>query len=149
MGGILGGIYKPIAMAAAGTGAMDEEHRTKVNAAELGELEAKEQGNFEAGKLRELGSQMIARQRTAYANSGVDTTKGTPLSVMADTRLMSETDARMAENNAARKVRGFREQKRQADAELAAKRDQRTQDMVGSLVSGFGSIVGGAVGMGG
>lgn len=152
MGGILSGSYK-FATGAVGVlggsserAAADDTLDSKLQAAQVGELEAKQQGNFEAGRLRMMGSKLIAEQNTRYANSGVDTTAGTPLAVMADTRLMSEVDARMAENNAARRVRGFREQKRQAQSEWRTRVSTDQQNQVGSMLSGIGDIVGGAAG---
>lgn len=148
-GGILSGSYQFVQGAmglmggSPGRSAADDEYRSAMSAASIGEVEAKQQGNAEAGKLRTLGSQITARQKVAYSNSGVDATVGTPASVMADTRLMSETDARMAENNAARKVRGYREQKRQAEQEYQRRIDQETQNAVGNLIGGFGSMLGG------
>lgn len=152
MGGILSGSYK----FATGVGgvfggsderaAADDALQSKLAAASMGEVEAKQLGNYEAGRLRMMGSKLIAEQRTRYANSGVDTSSGTPLAVMADTRMMSELDARMAENNAARKVRGFREQRRQAYSEYRSRVAQDEQNQIGSMLSGAGDLLGAAAG---
>jgi hypothetical protein len=152
MGGILSGAYK------LGTGisgvfggspqraAIDETYASKMYAADVGELEAKQIGASDAAKARTAGTQLIAQQGTAYTASGVDPTQGTPLSVMADTRLMSELDARTLENNAARKVRGFKEQRRQADAEHHMRISEDQQNQIGNMLSGIGDIAGGAAG---
>jgi hypothetical protein len=148
MGGILTGTFKTATGIAGlfggspGRAAADDEYRSKVAASELGELEAKQLGDYEAGQLRMLGSQMISKQRTAYANSGIDATSGTAASVMADTRLMTERDARQAENNAARRVRGYREQKRQAESEYRRRIDEETYKSVGSIMGGIGDFTG-------
>lgn len=150
IGGVISGAYK-VGTGMAGVmggsperAAADEAYQSKMNAANIGELEAKQSGASEAGKLRALGSQMIAKQQTAYTASGVDTSQGTPLSVMADTRLMAERDAVMVENNAARKVRGYKEQRRQAGVEWTNAKAQDQQNQIGSMLSGIGDLTGAA-----
>lgn len=148
MGGILSGGYKFVTGASGIFGgsperaAADEAYQSKLVATQLGELETKQIAGNDAAKVRSAGTQMIAKQRTAYTASGVDASQGTPLAVMADTRLMSELDARTLENNAARKVRGFREQKRQADSEYRSAKNQDQQNQIGSMLSGIGDIAG-------
>lgn len=153
MGGIISGAYKfgtgavGVFGGSPGRAAADDEHSSRIAAAQVGELEAKQTGDFEAGRVRSLGTQLIAKQNTAYANSGVDQTTGTPASVMADTRMMTERDARMAENNAARRVRGYKEQKRQAEREWDRRKNEEMQNAVGSMLGGIGDMVGGVGGM--
>lgn len=65
-------------------------------------------GNREAALVRLQGSRLAGQQRVAYAASGVDATSGTPVDVMADSRLVSEMDAQQLQNNAAREAWGFR-----------------------------------------
>ncbi len=47
-------------------------------------------------QIRQSGGKLIASQRVAYAKSGVISTTGTPLEVMANTAAEIETDALMA-----------------------------------------------------
>lgn len=96
---------------------------------------------LEAGKLRSQGSQLIARQKVAYANSGVDATVGTPASVMADTRLMSELDAQTAENNAANEVWGFKTQRLAAKDAWDKKKTAAAIKFGSTVASGLGDVV--------
>lgn len=147
MGGIISGGYQfgtAFDRASSAKAANDYELFSAQRAAETGQLEAQQDGNFEAGKMRMLATQLIARQRTAYAASGVDPTQGTPVSVMADTRLLAEQDALIVENNAARKVRGHKLQGEYAQRTWQTKNTEidntRTGDLVGggaSMLSGF------------
>lgn len=152
MGGILTGGYQFVTGAAGLFGgsparaAADEAYASKVRAAELGEVETKQIAGADAAKVRSAGTQLIAKQRTMYAASGVDPSQGTPLDVMSDTRLMSELDARTVENNAARRVRGYREQKRQAGEEYRTRLKQDEQDSIGSMLSGIGNLTTGSMG---
>jgi hypothetical protein len=145
MGGMVTGIYQ-MSTASRNAGeaheANDYDLFSAQRAASVGQLEAQQKGSFEAGKLRMLGSQMIAKQHTAYANSGVDPTTGTAASVMADTRLMSEADARMAENNAAREVRGFKFQSEAAKLKWGMKNKEIDQAKEASMIGGAASTVG-------
>jgi hypothetical protein len=155
MGGILTGGYKFVTGGVEAMGgsskraALDETYRSKLSAADTGELETKQIAAEDAGRVRSAGTQTIAKQATAYTASGVDASQGTPLSVMADTRLMSELDARTLENNAARKVRGFREQKRQSEVEYRTRIAEQEQEGVNSMLSGIGDVAGGVMGFGG
>lgn len=88
----------------------DAEAAAKRNArlARLAAADAVQRGAMEAGRTRMQGTQTIGAQKTAMAASGVDVSSGSPLALMADTRMLSEMDARMIENNAAREAWGLR-----------------------------------------
>jgi hypothetical protein len=106
-----------------------ESHRTRTEALEnkrqayLAATDAEARGRQEAGGLRTQATQLLAKQRVAYANSGVDSTVGTPANVQAATAGVAELDARTIENNAAREAWGFRQEgekfQRAANAESA------------------------------
>ncbi len=100
---------------------------------------------FEAQKARMMGSRLISRQNVAAANSGVDPTVGTPASVMADTRLMSELDARMAESNASREVRGYRLAGEQAKRKSKVRGEEidsnENAQKFGGIIEGWGSML--------
>jgi hypothetical protein len=103
--------------------------------------QAQRQGSLEAARMRALGTQMIARQKTAYAASGVDTTSGTPLAVMADTRLMSDLDAARAENDAAVEAWGYRLQKEKSRRNLQRTYDSLNREVIGGILSGTASLI--------
>lgn len=104
-------------------------------------------GNQEAGRARIQASQLIAKQQVAYANSGVDPTVGTPTNVMADTRMMSELDAKTIENNAAREAYGFRkygiQYQGQASLEASRQRYRTASTILGGLGRGAAAFGGG------
>ena len=54
-----------------------------------------EESEYKTQKLEREKRFMFARQRTAYAKSGVMLTEGSPLAVMADTATQYEMDIRM------------------------------------------------------
>jgi hypothetical protein len=90
------------------TRAKEKEARENARLAQRAAVDALERGAREAGQARMGTSRLVAQQRVAYANSGVDPTVGTAARVQAETRAMGELDARTLENNAAREAWGFR-----------------------------------------
>lgn len=106
-------------------------------------------GQAQAQRVRERGSQLIAKQKTAYTSSGIDASSGTALSVMSDTRLMSELDAQTVENDAARKVWGYRLERDRAKKNLTSKLASIDREAAASILNGFGQALGGASGLGG
>ena len=105
---------------------------------------ARERGAYESGKLRIQGAQVAAKQKVAYANSGVDATSGTAAAVQADTAALSEFDAQRASINAARDVWGFQESKKQSeeDWQMRQRNIGRKQEgqALGGLAKGIGGI---------
>jgi hypothetical protein len=107
-------------------------------------LSAQDKGRLDAGKIRMAGSQLVAKQKVAYANSGVAIDSGTPAAVMESTQGLSELDAQTAENNAAREVWGYRMQQEQSKKNMQRKIDEANREAIGSALTGAGQIVGGA-----
>lgn len=128
---------------AAAEDAEDEQRALAFNA-----ITAGDKGRLEAGKVRMAGSQLIGRQKTGYATSGVALDVGTPASVMESTAGLAELDAQTAENNAAREVWGYRLQREQSKKNLQRKYDEANREVIGSALSGSGQIMGGG-GLGG
>lgn len=120
-GNILRLILAPIqgAFALAGT-AQEHEAETDANyanQAELGRLLRAEQGNavdvlsrgyLQAGLQRMAASQLLAKQQTAFANSGVLAGVGTPAAVTSASSALAEYSARVAENDALRAALGHK-----------------------------------------
>lgn len=90
------------------TEAAQAEALANAEMADAAAADATMRGGQAAGRQRMEGSQLVEAQRVAYAASGVDTTVGTPANVMADTAAMSELDAKIIENNAAREAWGIK-----------------------------------------
>lgn len=71
-------------------------------------VDALRRGSIAAGFQRMQGSALVAKQRVAYSNSGVDATVGTPADVAAGSLAFNEFDALTLENNAAREALGHK-----------------------------------------
>jgi len=110
---------------------------------------AQEKGAYESGKARAYGAQLAAKQRVAYANSGVDATKGTAAAVQSDTQGLSELDAQTASINAAREAWGYREAKKQAKEEYVSKSQTASRKAIGAVLGGSGQWVSGGMSAGG
>jgi hypothetical protein len=112
-------------------------------ASDVGTEQAQEKGNYQAAQIRQQVAQLGAKQRTAYANSGVDSTVGTAAQVQANTSMQGELDAQMAKNNAAREVWGYQQAKKQAQEDFQAKNDAASRKAAGTVVGGAGKLAGG------
>lgn len=111
--------------------------------------QAQLKGNAETARLRMLGAQTVAKQKVAYANSGVDPTTGTAAAVQSDTAAMNELDVQTAKNNAAREAWGFKLQREQSKKNLETKLGNIKREMTGSMVTGIAQFADGGMGMGG
>jgi hypothetical protein len=113
-------------------------------AAEGNRAAALQKGTYDAGKLRTEGGELQARQRTAYAASGVNPNVGTAAQVQRNTALQADLDARVMENNAAREALGFKIQRDQVMPNAQAKLRANERRMVSSILGGTGQFIGGA-----
>lgn len=98
-------------------------------------------GNQEASRTRTAGTKAASEQKVGYANSGVDPTVGTPVAAMAETRALTELDARTIENNALREAWGYKQQgaKFARQSELDQKR--RENQRIATLLGGAGQVL--------
>jgi hypothetical protein len=117
-------------------------------AADYNARQALIKGARQGQAARMEGSALIARQRTAYANSGVDVKSGTPLSVMADTRSASELAALTKENDAAREAWGYKLQAQNSRENTQAKLRGIQRAEYGSILAGVGQFAGGGISAG-
>jgi hypothetical protein len=151
MGSALSGIAT-IAMgqmnASAKGQAAQEDYNDAIKALDYNAARTSQKGTLEAGNIRMAGSRLIAKQKVAYANSGVESTTGTAAAVQADTRGQVELDAQTEANNAAAEVFGFKMQKEYAKKNLQRSLDSANREAIGSALSGAGQIIGSG-GMGG
>lgn len=83
---------------------------------------------------------MMADQTVGLAAAGVDTSSGSPLSVIADTAMLGEADALRIRANTARDVNALATQASMARAEGEAARNTAFGNAFGSLLSGAGSV---------
>lgn len=105
--------------------------------------DAEVRGGKEAGQTRSAASQLIAQQKVAYANSGIDPTVGTAADVMADTRAMSELDAQTLKNNAAREAWGFRRHGLKYGQQAGLEAARASNKQAGTVLGGLGRAAAG------
>lgn len=108
----------------------------------IGAVDALNRGSIEGGKRRMAGSAVLAKQRVAYANSGVDATVGTPADVAGGTDAINEFDALTIENNAAREAFGhqvtaskYKRRAKQLESQNASDQAANALTMLGTLAS--------------
>lgn len=125
-----------------------KESQEGAQQAEAAARDAMLRGGQEAAVYRIRASQAMERARVSYANSGVDSTTGTPANVLADTRMMTERDVQTLQNNAAREALGYRNQAKHFDrqtqqygTEFEAK---KWQTILGGLSGAVAGGIGGA-----
>lgn len=110
--------------------------------------DARDRGRLQESLFRIRTGQAMERARVSYANSGVDSTTGTPGNVLADTRMMTELDAQTLKNNAAREALGYENQakkaKRQREADIKAMRSKQTATILGGLADFAGGGMSGS-----
>lgn len=97
---------------------------------EVNAVDALRQGEQDAGRARMKGSEMVARQRVAFSNSGVDASVGTPAQVAASTSMWTELDAQTSRNNAMRKAFGYKQSARKYRTESSSIQDQLNAEQV-------------------
>jgi hypothetical protein len=68
------------------------------------------QGNYLAGRQRMKGSHLLGAQSAAYASAGVDLGSGSAVSAGLSSKAMSDMDAAIIQNNAAREAWGYKVQ---------------------------------------
>lgn len=109
---------------------------------------ARDKGAYETGKLRILNSRVVADQKVAYTNSGVDATSGTAANVQANTAALGEYDAQQAAITAAREVYGYKEGKKQSEQDYWARKTNIEAKGLTSTLGGFAKTAGGMASMG-
>jgi hypothetical protein len=97
-------------------------------------------GNQEAGRTRMETTQLLARQKVAFAASGVDASVGTPADVAASTAMFGELKAKTEENNAAREAFGYKTYGLKYQQQAALDRDRTTNQQVGTALGGLGKL---------
>lgn len=120
------------------TQAKEKEAIENARMAQRAAVDALQRGAREAGQSRIETSRLVAQERVAYANSGVDASSGTAAAVQVDTRVLGELDAKTLQNNAMREAWGFRTYgiKYRDQAQLEATRG--TNRAVGTVLGGVG-----------
>jgi hypothetical protein len=110
--------------------------------AEQAGADASARGGQQAGRIRMQASQLAARQRVAFANSGVDITTGTPVQVAAGTAAMGELDAQTARNNAAREAWGYEVTAARYGQQAQLAEQQRVRGLLSSVAGSGGEVAG-------
>ncbi len=121
----------------------DRESQSNVRLAMRAKADALARGARDEGQARQEGGQLVEQQKVAYAASGVDPTQGTPLEVMADTRLMSEQDAQTLRNNAAREAYGYQAKADQLETQRKLDRLAHHNKVSNTALTGLSRVIGG------
>ena len=103
-------------------------------------------GAYQAGLARMRGSQVIGAQRAGYASSGIDENTGTAAQEQAQTRMMSELDAQMAQANARRESWGYQAQSKEAGLQAQVDKEAGDTSFAGSMLGGLGGAAKGIYG---
>lgn len=134
---IAGGFLK----ARAASASADANAQTLDQNARMAEMAAGgaiDRGEILAGRALMLGGDVAAKQKTAYAASGVVTQSGSPVDVQESTRGLSALDALTARNNAALTAWGYRTQaanfRHQAGVTRTAGQMQAAGAVLGAIV---------------
>lgn len=145
----------PLQMAVIGGQALNQENQAGTEAAyaikgaeqnkqvaNQAAADARMRGARQAGLVRLQASQLAARQRVAYANSGIDVTQGTPVQTAASTAATGELDAQTSLNNAAREAWGYEVAANRYQQQEKLAGDKLGQQQLGITLGAFGQAVG-------
>lgn len=118
--------------------ALDEQARLSAQQARFAYF----QGQETAGRYRSEGTMVQGAQRAAAAAGGADVSKGSVRDALESTRVLSELDAIMSINNAAREAWGYKRQSLALEEQAKEARTFGTRRMWGSILGGLGSAGG-------
>jgi hypothetical protein len=110
--------------------------------AELAAQDAARRGRLDAGMARQEGERVAGQQKAAFGASGVDPSVGSPLSLMADTRVMSELDAQNIRFNAEQEAATYRRQGRNFQRAGERARTASQYGAAGAFLGGASNIAG-------
>lgn len=110
--------------------------------------DAELRGEAEAGDRRIQGSEQIAEMRAAFGASGVDGSVGSAARAQVATRMVSEQDALIIRNNAAREAFGYRGKAMNLRRSARYRREGGEDAELGVLISGGGDTLEGGMRIG-
>lgn len=110
--------------------------------------DALERGKIEEQNKRREIAMLTGRQRAAMAANGVDLSFGSPLDTIVDTAMLGELDALTIRSNAAREAYDYKVAAANGRADAALSRSNASSARTGALLSGFGTVLGGAAEVG-
>ncbi|MGH9811527.1 MAG: hypothetical protein ACRD4T_00175 [Candidatus Acidiferrales bacterium] len=139
--GALGSLLQLLAVTEEGKARVEDAEGNAL-LAEQAAADARIRGGMAAGRARLKRGQLLARQKVAYAASGVDPTVGTPAAVQASTDALGELDALTIEANAAREAWGLGRQGQQLKKQADRERRRTQYQQLGAILGGFGDVVG-------
>lgn len=124
------------------------QSKTNAAIADNAAADALQRGEQKANQALEAGNSKQAAQKVAYASAGVDTTSGSPATMISQTAMISQLESMTQRNNAAREAYGYKVQAMQyrnqaSDYESGADA-AFTSGVVGATVGGvtaLGSLI--------
>lgn len=111
------------------------EQNAKID--EMAAADAQARGGVAAGRERMQTSDVLARQKTAFAASGVRIDTGSPADVAATTRGLGELDTATIENNAALEAWGYKVAATNKRSAAAMARATGKAQELGTLMTGY------------
>jgi hypothetical protein len=135
-----GAIYGAVQQHDAAEEAAKVAQRNKL-AAERAASDAIARGEVQAGQIRTRASQMIGEQRAGFAAMGIDASTGSAAEIQGMTRVLSEYDARLTENNAAREAWGYRVEGKNFSAQAAASSAAGDNQALATILGGAGGAM--------
>lgn len=99
-----------------------------------------QRGYADAGQARRAGAMVAAKQKVAYANSGVSADVGTAANVQASTEALAELDAMTLENNAAREAFGYRVHGMDFQTQAGINASRRGREIAGTILGTAGTF---------
>lgn len=138
---ILGGLLK--GMAAYQSGQFNAGvSRQNARLADASATDAILRGQFAAVSSRLQAGRLAGQQKTALASSGVQVNSGSALDLLNDTSMMSDFDAKMVANRAAREAWGYKTQadqfRQRASMEEAGGKAALGESILGGVDQGVG-----------
>ena len=144
LGGVLGifGQYANLQEKQAAAAAQIRELQRSAGMEEANAVDALTTGSLLGGRARMKGTAAVNEGRVINANSGLAGDVGTTANVAGGTAAMSELDAQMIQNNAARAAWGHRETARKYGNQAAEVQRQSDNALVAGGIGMAGSLLG-------
>ena len=118
--------------------ANSEELRRAAYIEEARAVDAVARGGVQASRIRQEGARAAAEARQALVAGNVELSTGTAATAQEASSMLSEFDAQLAKNNAAREAFGFRESARRLNAQKKQLTREYQADALNQFI-GFGA----------
>lgn len=122
--------------------AITDRARFESSLADLQSKDAIARGDFEAGQREQAGRRTIASERAGFAAGGIDASSGSAADVQASEAGISELDAQMIRNNAAREAWGYKAQAQLNSVAASNEADAERRQAFSTVLTGASNTYG-------